>query len=111
MAIADMSGVVSSLTTILSPPNDDPLFRLLDFLRLRQKIKKQRPNAIAAAPTPATTTPAIRGFVRIGAGDDAGAAVVLVKEEVDHVDGVVTGMTPAAGEFVDWVFDIIEEEG
>lgn len=101
--------MVSSLPTTLSPPNDDPLLRLLDFLRLHSKKRKQRPNAIAAAPTPAITTPAICGLVRVGADAAAGAAVALAEEEMDEVERVGKGTMPAVGESVDRESDDEEE--
>ena len=92
-----ISGVVSSLSIILSPPKDQPLRRLPCFLR-RQKPKRIRPNATAAPPTLATVTPAICGLVRTGfvaaaaaatAEDDVAAATELVDELVEDVVVVV----------------------
>ena len=70
----------------MSPPNDEPLLRLFFFRCRQQKIRQRRPNAIAAAPTPATATPAICGLVRTGcaagaADDVAGAAEALIEGE------------------------------
>lgn len=69
-----------------SPPNDEPLKRLLGLLRRKQKIQTKRPNANAAEATPATAIPAIWGLVStglvVGAGlVDARDATTLVDEE------------------------------
>jgi len=58
--IAEPRGEPCWLSMILSPPNEEPLLRLFEFRRRRrQNIKNRRPKEIAAAPAPATVTPAI----------------------------------------------------
>ena len=110
-AIADKSGLVSSLSMILSPPKDEPLRRLSSDLFLRRhNTRKQRPRAIAVAPMLATTTPAICGFERVGAGDDAGAAVAVAVDVADDDLDVVGGIIPPAGEVDERVGSKVDDE-
>ena len=96
---------------ILSPPKDEPLRRLSSDLFLRRhNTRKQRPRAIAVAPMLATTTPAICGFERVGAGDDAGAAVAVAVDVADDDLGVVEGIMPPAGEVDERVGSTVDDE-
>ena len=93
-----MSGVDSSLFTILSPPKDEPLCLLPRAFRLRRQMnRKQRPKPMAAAPTPPTTTPATCGFVRTGVDDDAEAAAAAAVVEADGFPIVGALIMPPAG--------------